>query len=166
MNANLLCRSIIGPRDKTIRLDAYLCLLSTCKWLEFLLHYHEHVKKLHVFVLQISDMGCAGRRERLDLMVHVFRCRMSMRVRKFYFKLVVVRETVLHDRKLVQSLGVKMAKFEDQEVQVQQHAVEVIDAAPKRKWQSYVWDSLDKSPEERHFLFKLDSAVLTFASLG
>jgi hypothetical protein len=25
---------------------------------------------------------------------------------------------------------------------------------------------LDKSPEERHFLFKLDSAVLTFASLG
>jgi hypothetical protein len=26
---------------------------------------------------------------------------MSMRVRKFYFKLVVVRETVLHDRKLV-----------------------------------------------------------------
>jgi methylphosphotriester-DNA--protein-cysteine methyltransferase len=59
-----------------------------------------------------------------------------------------------------------MAKFEDQEVQVQQHAVEVIDAAPKRKWQSYVWDSLGKSPEERHFLFKLDSAVLTFASLG
>jgi ACS family pantothenate transporter-like MFS transporter len=59
-----------------------------------------------------------------------------------------------------------MAKLEDQEVQVQQQAVEVIDAEPKRKWQSYIWDSLDKSPEERHFLFKLDSAVLTFASLG
>ena len=59
-----------------------------------------------------------------------------------------------------------MAKFEDQEVQVQQQAVEVIDAEPKRKWQSYIWDSLDKSPEERHFLFKLDAAVLTFASLG
>jgi methylphosphotriester-DNA--protein-cysteine methyltransferase len=59
-----------------------------------------------------------------------------------------------------------MAKFEDQEVQVQQHAVEVIDVEPKRKWQSYIWDSLGKSPEERHFLFKLDLAVLTFASLG
>lgn len=36
----------------------------------------------------------------------------------------------------------------------------------KRNWRSYVWDSLDKSPEERRFLFKLDAAVLTFASLG
>lgn len=41
-----------------------------------------------------------------------------------------------------------------------------IQAHPKRKWQSYIWDSLDKSPEERRFLFKLDAAVLTFASLG
>lgn len=49
---------------------------------------------------------------------------------------------------------------------MQQSAVEVIDAEPRRKWQSYIWDSLDKSPEERHFLFKLDAAVLTFASLG
>jgi MFS transporter, ACS family, pantothenate transporter len=37
---------------------------------------------------------------------------------------------------------------------------------PKRKWQSYIWDTLDKSPEERRFLFKLDAAVLTFATLG
>ncbi|KIY02353.1 uncharacterized protein Z520_02491 [Fonsecaea multimorphosa CBS 102226] len=37
---------------------------------------------------------------------------------------------------------------------------------PKRTWQSYVWDTLDKSPEERRFLFKLDAAVLTFATLG
>ena len=36
----------------------------------------------------------------------------------------------------------------------------------QRKWQSYVWDTLDKSPEERKFLFKLDFALLTFASLG
>ena len=36
----------------------------------------------------------------------------------------------------------------------------------KRKWQSYVWDTFDKSPEERKFLFKLDAALLTFASLG
>ncbi|KAK4940213.1 hypothetical protein LTR10_019642 [Elasticomyces elasticus] len=42
----------------------------------------------------------------------------------------------------------------------------VIPAKPPRTWQSYVWDSLDKSPEERRFLFKLDAAVLTFASLG
>ena len=35
-----------------------------------------------------------------------------------------------------------------------------------QKWQSYLWDSLDKSPDERRFLFKLDFALLTFASLG
>lgn len=48
----------------------------------------------------------------------------------------------------------------------QQHAQEVIQVKPQRKWQSYIWDTLDKSPEERKFLFKLDAAVLTFASLG
>lgn len=37
---------------------------------------------------------------------------------------------------------------------------------PRPTWKSYIWDSLDKSPEERRFLFKLDSAVLTVASLG
>ena len=47
-----------------------------------------------------------------------------------------------------------------------EHAEEVIKETPTRKWQSYIWDSLDKSPQERNFLFKLDSAVLTFASLG
>ncbi|OCT50064.1 Pantothenate transporter liz1 [Cladophialophora carrionii] len=41
-----------------------------------------------------------------------------------------------------------------------------IQAKPKRKWQSYIWDTLDKSPEERRLLFKLDAAVLTFATLG
>ena len=35
-----------------------------------------------------------------------------------------------------------------------------------KNWQSYFWDTLDKSPEERNFLFKLDAALLTFASLG
>ncbi|KAK5734535.1 hypothetical protein LTR17_008895 [Elasticomyces elasticus] len=45
-------------------------------------------------------------------------------------------------------------------------ASEVVHEQPKRKWQSYIWDSLDKSPEERKFLFKLDCALLTFASLG
>jgi MFS transporter, ACS family, pantothenate transporter len=41
-----------------------------------------------------------------------------------------------------------------------------VQANPKRKWQSYIWDTLDKSPEERRLLFKLDAAVLTFATLG
>lgn len=36
----------------------------------------------------------------------------------------------------------------------------------KRKWVSYIWDTFDKAPEERRLLFKLDSAILTFASLG
>lgn len=49
---------------------------------------------------------------------------------------------------------------------VAHHAEDVIQVKPKRDWRSYIWDSLDKSPEERHFLFKLDSAVLTFATLG
>jgi hypothetical protein len=48
----------------------------------------------------------------------------------------------------------------------EEHADGVIKETPKRNWRSYIWDSLDKSPEERKFLFKLDSAVLTFASLG
>ncbi|RMZ80307.1 hypothetical protein DV738_g2806, partial [Chaetothyriales sp. CBS 135597] len=37
---------------------------------------------------------------------------------------------------------------------------------PKRTWKSYLWDTFDKSPEERKFLFKLDAILLTFASLG
>ncbi|KAL7929315.1 major facilitator superfamily domain-containing protein [Trichoderma chlorosporum] len=36
----------------------------------------------------------------------------------------------------------------------------------KRTWISYLWDTLDKSPEERRFLFKLDAVLLSFASLG
>ncbi|XXG99907.1 hypothetical protein Hte_006248 [Hypoxylon texense] len=37
---------------------------------------------------------------------------------------------------------------------------------PKLSWRAILWDTLDKSPEERRFLFKLDAVVLTFASLG
>lgn len=43
---------------------------------------------------------------------------------------------------------------------------EVVRKSPKRKWVSYIWDTFDKSPEERKLLFKLDTAILTFASLG
>jgi hypothetical protein len=49
---------------------------------------------------------------------------------------------------------------------VRAHADVVVAATPKRKWQSYIWDSFDKSPEERRFLLKLDSALLTFSCLG
>ncbi|KAL2058532.1 hypothetical protein ABVK25_001260 [Lepraria finkii] len=45
-------------------------------------------------------------------------------------------------------------------------ANQLVQEKVQRKWQSYVWDTLDKSPEERKFLFKLDFALLTFASLG
>ncbi|KAJ4208354.1 hypothetical protein NW767_001458 [Fusarium falciforme] len=40
------------------------------------------------------------------------------------------------------------------------------DGLPPKTWRSYIWDTLDKSPEERKFLFKLDAVILTFASLG
>lgn len=36
----------------------------------------------------------------------------------------------------------------------------------KRRWRTYIWDSLDKTPEERKLLLKLDATILTFASLG
>ncbi|KAI9168041.1 MFS transporter PfmaC [Paramyrothecium foliicola] len=43
---------------------------------------------------------------------------------------------------------------------------EVLQVVPKRTWRSYLWDTFDKSPEERRFLFKLDAALMTLASLG
>ncbi|KAI1068225.1 hypothetical protein LB507_004210 [Fusarium sp. FIESC RH6] len=45
-------------------------------------------------------------------------------------------------------------------------AVAVLQETPKRSWKSYIWDTFDKSPEERRFLFKLDAALMTLASLG
>ncbi|KAH8166703.1 hypothetical protein CIB48_g1551 [Xylaria polymorpha] len=41
-----------------------------------------------------------------------------------------------------------------------------IATTPKKTWRSYIWDTFDKSPEERRFLFKLDAVVLSLASLG
>jgi ACS family pantothenate transporter-like MFS transporter len=74
-------------------------------------------------------------------------------------------EVLLPDRDVFLTTNT-MTKATDQEVQVHHTAVDVVQEQPKRRWQSYVWDYLDKSPEERRFLFKLDSAVLTFAYLG
>ncbi|KAF2474660.1 MFS general substrate transporter [Lindgomyces ingoldianus] len=45
------------------------------------------------------------------------------------------------------------------------HSASEAEAKP-RKWTYYLWDTLDKPKEERWFLFKLDAALLTFASLG
>jgi hypothetical protein len=45
-------------------------------------------------------------------------------------------------------------------------AVAIFLEKPQRKWKSYIWDTFDKSPEERKFLFKLDAALLAYASLG
>ncbi|KAH7629206.1 major facilitator superfamily domain-containing protein [Sordaria sp. MPI-SDFR-AT-0083] len=45
-------------------------------------------------------------------------------------------------------------------------STELVQGKPKRSWRSYLWDTLDKSPEERRFLFKLDAVILTLASLG
>ncbi|KAL4937216.1 hypothetical protein BDV06DRAFT_232720 [Aspergillus oleicola] len=42
----------------------------------------------------------------------------------------------------------------------------VTQKTPKRRWVSYIWDTFDKSPEERRLLTKLDAAILTFASFG
>lgn len=42
----------------------------------------------------------------------------------------------------------------------------IVQPEVKKRWVSYIWDTLDKSPEERRFLFKLDAALLSFASLG
>jgi MFS transporter, ACS family, pantothenate transporter len=44
--------------------------------------------------------------------------------------------------------------------------IAVLQETPKRSWKSYIWDTFDKSPEERRFLFKLDAALMTLASLG
>lgn len=41
-----------------------------------------------------------------------------------------------------------------------------VQTVPQRSWRSYLWDTFDRSPEERKFLFKLDGILLTYASLG
>lgn len=57
------------------------------------------------------------------------------------------------------------------EVHETQHA-ETLGAPPvvqqnvKKTKLGYIWDTFDKSPEERKFLTKLDAALLSFASLG
>ncbi|THV04492.1 MFS general substrate transporter [Dendrothele bispora CBS 962.96] len=47
-----------------------------------------------------------------------------------------------------------------------QKATPSVTAGVKSDWRSVIWDTLNKPPEERRFLFKLDTALLTFATLG
>ncbi|EFQ31072.1 major facilitator superfamily transporter [Colletotrichum graminicola] len=51
-------------------------------------------------------------------------------------------------------------------IETQPAVAELVQEQPKLTWRSYIWDTLDKSPEERKFMFKLDAVILTFASLG
>jgi ACS family pantothenate transporter-like MFS transporter len=45
------------------------------------------------------------------------------------------------------------------------HSDEELKQKP-HKWYYYLWDTLNKPKEERWFMFKLDAALLTFASMG
>lgn len=60
----------------------------------------------------------------------------------------------------------KAAIVVEDDLTSQSSTLDAVKARPKRSWRSYLWDTFDKSPEERTFLFKLDAALLTFASLG
>ena len=63
--------------------------------------------------------------------------------------------------------GSKDRPSADAEAAVPVHGIQLKkDVISQRRWINYLWDTLDKSPEERRFLFKLDAALLTFASLG
>lgn len=45
-------------------------------------------------------------------------------------------------------------------------AARVVAQQPVQTRRSYFWDTLDKSPEERRFMFKLDAGLLTITCLG
>lgn len=76
---------------------------------------------------------------------------------------VVVSQPGLVDEKHQQHQQQVTGKSEETDSSVSGISVE---STPKRTWRSYVWDTFDRSPEERRFLFKLDAVILTFASLG
>lgn len=56
--------------------------------------------------------------------------------------------------------------LQDEQAGESPSVTEVLEEKPKRTWKSYLWDTFDKSPEERRFLFKLDAVLMTLASLG
>ncbi|KAK3382109.1 permease of the major facilitator superfamily [Lasiosphaeria ovina] len=49
----------------------------------------------------------------------------------------------------------------------EEHEHNEIQVGPvKQTWKRHIWDTLDKSPKERHFLLKLDLTLLTLGCLG
>lgn len=60
----------------------------------------------------------------------------------------------------------KLEDIEQHQSNTSQEDVRQVAEKPKRGWRSYIWDSLDKSPEERKLVFKLDCALLTIGCLG
>jgi ACS family pantothenate transporter-like MFS transporter len=67
-----------------------------------------------------------------------------------------------HKRASSQSLSPTRSSTPDEEERIAQ----LVKEQPKSSWKSHLWDTFNKSPEERRFLFKLDAVLLTFASLG
>ena len=64
------------------------------------------------------------------------------------------------------SSSVAQSPTKDNEVNQAHTAPSEVKESPQRSWRSYLWDTFDKSPEERRFLFKLDIVLMTLASLG
>lgn len=52
------------------------------------------------------------------------------------------------------------------DVEVSRRDSSISEVRRRKPWYHYLWDTFDKSPEERLFLFKLDGFLLTFASVG
>ncbi|KAI0479204.1 major facilitator superfamily domain-containing protein [Xylariaceae sp. FL0804] len=70
------------------------------------------------------------------------------------------------NREVVTSLSHDKDDVDPSNSQTSEAASVSVAHEPKRTWRSYIWDTFDKSPEERRFLFKLDAIILSFASLG
>ncbi|KAK0636627.1 pantothenate transporter liz1 [Bombardia bombarda] len=45
-------------------------------------------------------------------------------------------------------------------------AGDVVQVNPHKTWKSYFWDTLDKSPQEKRLLFKIDAALMTVGCLS
>lgn len=74
--------------------------------------------------------------------------------------------TMADDTKTAATDGVKAVDDSLPPSGSESSVVAAVQETPKRTWKSYIWDTFDKSPEERRFLFKLDAALMTIASLG
>lgn len=78
--------------------------------------------------------------------------------------MTAARDNTLYEGKGAASKASEASQ--EAEMHVPAEVDSVVQDRPRGTWKSYVWDTLDKAPEERRFLFKLDAVLLTFASLG